>query len=304
MAEGKEGRSIGFIGLGLMGSAMAEMLMADGHDLTVWNRETEVLAGFAERGARIAATPAEVTVHSDIVMLCVLDTHAVEAVTFGARGVVEAGSPEKLLIDHSTTMPIPTESMAKELKKRCGMAWVDAPVSGGPAFARERRLTIMAGGEDAAFNVARPLFTSYAANVTRMGLTGAGQMTKVINQAISGVSYVLMAEVLRLAEEGGIDAERIPECLAGGHADSTMLHYAYPKMLERAFLPPASRASQMLKDLQNVTSEARRLGLDLLLVEAARQRFSTYVEKGNGERETASIYQSYLDDLVADKDVR
>lgn len=296
MAEEKLGKTVGFIGLGLMGSAMADMLLADGYDLTVWNREPEILEDFGRRGARIAANPAEVTAHTDIVVLCVLDTQAVEAVTLKAGGVVEAGTPDKVLIDHSTAMPKPTEAMAGELKSRCGMRWIDAPVSGGPAFARERHLTIMAGGEEAAFNSVRPLFASYARNVTRMGPTGAGQMTKVINQAISGVSYVLMAEVLRLAEQSGIDADRIPECLSGGHADSTMLHFAYPKMLKRDFTPPASKASQMLKDLKNVQGEAERLGLDLPLVETARARFGAYVGKGNGESETASIYRSYLGD--------
>lgn len=298
MTEEKLDKSVGFIGLGLMGSAMAEMLLADGYRLTVWNREPDILEDFAVRGARIAAGPAEVAAHSDIIVLCVLDTQAVETVTLKTGGVVEAGSPGKILIDHSTAMPRETEAMARELETRCGMSWIDAPVSGGPAFARERRLTIMAGGDEAAFDAVRPLFASYARNVTRMGPTGAGQMTKVINQAISGVGYVLMAEVLRLAEESGIDAGRVPECLAGGHADSTMLHFAYPKMLERAFTPPASKASQMLKDLKNVEKEAERLGLDLPLVEAARARFSAYVENGNGDSETASIYRSYLGNLA------
>jgi 3-hydroxyisobutyrate dehydrogenase len=285
--------TIGFIGLGLMGSAMAEVLLEDGRRLAVWNREPEALDAFAARGAAVAGNPAAVAAQADVVLLCVLDTDAVRDVTLGPGGVAEAGRPGALLVDHSTTMPKPTEAMARELEARCGMRWVDAPVSGGPGFARERRLTVMAGGAEADIDFLGPLLAAYAGKVTRVGEVGAGQAAKVINQAISGVSYVLMAEVLRLAEESGVDPARIPECLAGGHADSTMLRFAYPKMLERAFEPPASLASQMLKDLKNVRSEAERLGLDLPLVRAATERFAAYADEGGGRSETASIYNLY-----------
>ena len=137
------------------------------------------------------------------------------------------------VFDHSTAMPLPTAEMAKRLAGQTGMRWVDAPLWGGEGFAREGKLTVMAGGERGAFDAVLPVMRDYAQNMTLMGPAGAGQMTKVINQGICGVTYVLMAEVLRLAEEGGIDAARIPDCLTGGHADSTLLHFAYPKMQTR-----------------------------------------------------------------------
>ena len=149
---------------------------------------------------------------------------------FGKDGIAGAANADKILVDHSTAMPLPTAEMAKRLAGQTGMRWVDAPLSGGPGFAREGKLTVMAGGEQAAFDAVLPVMRDYAQNMTLMGPAGAGQMTKVINQGICGVTYVLMAEVLRLAEEGGIDAARISDCLTGGHADSTLLHFAYPKM--------------------------------------------------------------------------
>ncbi len=212
---------------------------------------------------------------------------------FGKDGVAAAASADKILIDHSTAMPLPTAEMAKRLAAETGMRWVDAPVSGGPAFAREGRLTIMAGGDKAAFDAVLPVMRDYAANATLMGPAGAGQMTKVINQGICGVTYVLMAEVLRLAEEGGIDAARIPDCLTGGHANSTLLHFAYPKMQQRDFEPPASLTRQMYKDLHNVGEEARRLALDLPLIGAAEERFRRHAEAGNAMRETCSVYELY-----------
>ena len=285
--------ALGFIGLGIMGSAMAERLLARGRKVTVWNLEPERIPPLVAKGAIAATSPGAVAEASDIVLVCVLDTAAVESVVFGKNGVAEAATPSKILVDHSTAMPLPTAEMARRLKAEHGMAWVDAPISGGPGFAREGRLTIMAGGERAAFDAVLPVLRDCAANVTLMGPPGAGQTAKVINQGICGVTYVLMAEVLRLAEESGIDAARIPDCLTGGHADSTLLHFAYPKMQKRDFEPPASLVRAMLKDLHNVSHEAERLSLDLPLIRAAEDRFALHAERGNAMRETCSVYELY-----------
>lgn len=284
---------LGFVGLGLMGSAMAEQLLAAGYDLAVWNLEPGPAERLAEQGARAAGSPAEVAAASDIVLLCVLDTPAVEAVVFGPAGIAGAGRGAGILIDHSTANPAPTVAMAARLKAERGIDWIDAPISGGPSFAREQRLTIMAGGDPAVFDAVRPVFAAYAKNVTRMGPVGAGQATKVINQAISGVSYVLMAEVLRLAEESGIDTDKVPACLAGGHADSTMLHFAYPRMLARDFDPPLSLTRQILKDMHNVQLEAARFGLELPLLDAATARYEAYDAAGGTMTDTSSIYRLY-----------
>ncbi len=284
---------LGFIGLGLMGSAMVERLMAQGRKAAVWNLEPERVPPLTAKGAVAMPSPRAVAAASDVVLVCVLDTTAVESVVFGPDGIANGASADKILVDHSTAMPLPTADMAKRLQAKTGMRWVDAPVSGGPGFAREGRLTAMAGGEPAAFDAVLPVMREYAANITLMGPVGAGQMTKVINQGICGVTYVLMAEVLRLAEEGGIDAARIPDCLAGGHADSTLLRYAYPRMQRRDFEPPASLVRQMLKDLHNVDGEARRLSLDLPLIRVAEERFRRYADAGGGMRETSSIYELY-----------
>lgn len=296
MTEGSEKRTIGFIGLGLMGSAMAEMLLDDGLKLVVWNRESEAYPDLEKRGAIIAESPAAVAAQCEVVMVCVIDTQAVRDVTLGTNGIVHGAKPGLIVVDHSTAMPEDTAKIADQLNSAAGIRFIDAPVSGGPAFARARKLTIMAGGSESDLRSVTPLMARYAQNITRMGNVGAGQMTKVLNQAISGVSYVLMAEVVRLAELSGIDAARVPECLAGGHADSVMLNFAYPKMLEKAFDPPASLASQMLKDLKNVSAEAKRFGLNIPLVDSAKERFANYVDSGGGRAETASIYKAYVDE--------
>ncbi len=193
-----------------------------------------------------APSPAAVAEASDIVLMCVLHTKAVEECVFGPRGVAQANIDGKILIDHSTADPSRTRELAVRLQREKGMAWIDAPVSGGPVAARDGTMTVMAGGEAADIEAVRPVMADLSANFTHMGPNGAGQMAKVINQAIVGTNYVVMAEALALAEASGIDAARLPQCLAGGHADSNLLQQLYPRMQARDFdaaprlRPPAS----------------------------------------------------------------
>ena len=284
---------LGFIGIGLMGEAMTRRLLDRGYAVTVWNLELERLDTVVPHGARPASSPAAVTEASDVVLMCVLHTAAVESCVFGPDGISQAATPDKLLVDLSTADPAATRDMAGRLKKETGTGWVDAPVSGGPPAARDGTMTVMAGG--AAEDVARirPLMTDMAANFTHMGPSGAGQTAKMINQAIVGTGYVLMAEALVLAERAGIDAALLPECLAGGHADSNLLRKLYPQMQQRDFDPPRSYARQLLKDLKAVKAFAHDLGLDLPVVEAAVERYAAYVGQGNEMADSASVVRLY-----------
>jgi len=285
---------IGYIGLGLMGTAMTERLLERGWQVTVWNLEPERVPPLVALGATAAPTPAAVAAASDIVILCVLHTEAVHSVVFGPDGVAAGAGPGKVLVDHSTIDPVRTRSMAADLHAASGMRWIDAPVSGGPVASRAGTLTVMAGGADEDVSVIRPVMADLAANFTLMGPVGAGQTAKIINQAIVGTGYVVMAEALRLAEQAGIAAERLPHCLKGGHADSSLLQLMYPQMQQRAFDPPRSYARQLLKDLKAVEAFARGLGLQLPMVELATSRYTEYVEEhGNGMSDTASIVNLY-----------
>jgi 3-hydroxyisobutyrate dehydrogenase len=285
---------IGYIGLGLMGTAMTERLLERGWQVTAWNLEPERVGPVVARGATAAPTPAAVAAASDIVILCVLHTEAVHSVVFGPDGVAEGAGPGKVLVDHSTIDPLRTRSMAADLHAASGMRWIDAPVSGGPVASRAGTLTVMAGGAAEDVSVIRPVMDDLAANFTLMGPVGAGQTAKIINQAIVGTGYVVMAEALRLAEEAGIAADRLPQCLRGGHADSSLLQLMYPQMQQRAFDPPRSYARQLLKDLKAVEAFARGLGLHLPMVELATSRYTEYVDThGNGMSDTASIVNLY-----------
>ena len=285
---------LGFIGLGLMGTAMTQRLLEQGWQVTVWNLEPERVPPLVAEGAVAAPTPAAVTAASDIVILCVLHTDAVQDVVFGPEGVAKAGAAGKVLVDHSTIDPARTRAMAAQLRESTGMRWIDAPVSGGPVASRAGTLTVMAGGAPEDVAVVKPVMADLAANFTLMGPVGAGQTAKMINQAIVGSGYVVMAEALRLAEEAGIAADQLPSCLAGGHADSTLLRQLYPQMQARAFDPPRSYARQLLKDLKAVQAFARELGLELPMLELATGRYTEYVDdRGQGMSDTASIVRLY-----------
>ncbi len=286
---------IGFIGVGLMGEAMVRRLLDQGfRSITAWNLEPDRLKLVVPHGAMAAASPAEVAAMSDVVCTCVLDTEAVRSVVLGAQGVA-AAEPLKgrLLIDLSTADPDATRQMALELADRRGMGWVDAPVSGGPEAARAGRLAIMAGGEVADVERARPLLECLGATVTRMGPVGSGQVTKVINQAIVGTGFVLMAEALALAEQSGIDAALLPACLSGGFADSELLRRLYPKMQQRQFDPPIGYARQLLKDMQAVRDFSRARSSTLPVVEAAVRQYERFVEQGNAMADSASVLRLY-----------
>lgn len=294
MAAGADRPQQGYIGLGLMGTAMTERLLERGWQVTAWNLVPERVPPLVALGAVAAATPAAVAAASDIVLLCVLHTEAVHDVVFGPHGVASVPGTGQVLIDHSTIDPARTRTMAADLQAANGMRWIDAPVSSGPVASRAGTLTMMAGGPAEAVAVAAPVFADLAANFTLMGPVGAGQTAKMINQAIVGSGYVVMAEALRLAEQVGIAADRLPQCLAGGRADSTLLRQLYPQMQARAFDPPRSYARQLLKDLKAVQAFARDLGLDLPMVELATARYAEYVEdRGQGMRDTASIVHLY-----------
>ncbi len=285
---------LGFVGIGLMGEAMVRRLLDQGYRVTVWNRGAERLKTVVPHGAVAAPSPAAVAAASDIVLMCLLDSGgAIESVVFGPSGVASGGRKGQRLIDLSTADPARTREMAAKLKRETGMAWIDAPLSGGPAGARSGTMTVMAGGEAEDIEAIRPLMRDMTGNFTHMGPSGAGQTTKLINQLMVGTGFAVMAEVLVLAEAAGVDAVRIPACLAGGMADSSMLQRQFPRMAARAFDPPTSYAGQMLKDMNAVQAFARGFGLTLPMVDKARDQLAAVVDAGGARRDPIAIVESY-----------
>jgi len=285
---------IGFVGLGLMGAPMVRRLVSRGCQVAVWNLEPERYAEVKD--VSVLEGPHQVREASDIVIFCVLNGDAVEECCFGPKGLAKAKAGASLLIDCSTINPDRTLALAERLKAETGMGWVDAPISGGPAAAGEGNLTIMMGGGEADIAQATPVLADLATNLTHIGALGAGQTAKIINQAIVGVGYVLMAESLALAEAAGIDAARLPQALAGGMADSTVLKRIYPQQQGRDYDPPRGYARQLDKDLINVMAFVKAHGLELPLIARAAARYHEFAHDWpmQDSAAVASLYEKSL----------
>jgi 3-hydroxyisobutyrate dehydrogenase len=276
---------LAFLGLGLMGAPMARRLLAAGHALTVWNRSPARAEPLRALGAHVAATPREAATGADIVFLNLLDEAAAEAVALGPDGIAAAPAAPRLVVDHSSLAPAATRRIAAALAAANGTRWVDAPVSGGVAGAEAGTLAVMAGGEAADVEQARPLILAMAARVTHMGALGAGQTAKLCNQVISGSLMAVIAEAVRLAQDHRLDAARLPEAFAGGFADSLPLRLFVPRMASGVHTPPIGSAASMAKDLEAVRALAAGTGtptpmsaLALELLRATMRRFGPDAE--------------------------
>jgi len=281
---------LGYIGIGLMGKPMVLRLLAAGHEVTVWNRSKEKLAPVLEKGAKAAASPAGVARASEIVMMCVTDQKAAEEVLFGFNGIAGSEIKNKLLIDFSSIAPASARDFSLRLAK-LGMGMIDAPVSGGVAGAEKGTLAIMAGGAAENIERARPIVMHLAQRFTRMGESGAGQVTKLCNQIIVGGLFPVIAEAVRLAEAAGVDAKRLPEALKGGFADSLPLQIFGARMAARQFEPPLGTNAIMLKDLQNAAAVAEEFGVPLPMAQGAAERYRLLVAQGKADMDPATLIE-------------
>jgi 3-hydroxyisobutyrate dehydrogenase len=280
--------TIGFIGLGLMGQGFTRRLIDSGHRVVGYDIDGGKIEVAAAFGVEPAMSAAEVAATADIVLVCVINTAAVEEVVAGPTGIVAAGRLDgKVLVDHSTTEIATTSRLAALLEESTGMAFVDAPVSGGPDAARDGSLAIMAGGSTAAIERIAPVMRRLG-RLTHMGAVGAGQATKLVNQTIVLTNYCVLAEALRLAQAHGVDASRIPEALAGGHAGSNLLPVAFARMIDRDFAPRGF-ARQVLKDLEMLQEDARRHHLAMPMASQALTLFRLLVSSGKSELDGTAV---------------
>lgn len=280
---------VGFIGLGLMGRPMAQHLANGGHSLHLWARRPESLDPFRGTGATLHASAADVAREADVVFTMVADAPDVEALALGPQGIAEgaAGRSGLILVDMSTIAPEAARSIAARLAA-AGVSMIDAPVSGGEVGAINAALTIMAGGEPAAFERVLPLFRLMGKNVTRVGDSGAGQVAKACNQIITGVGVLALAEAFAFAEKSGVDAARVREALLGGFAYSRILENHGQRMLDRNFRP-GFKSWMHQKDLRIVMNEAHRMGLALPSAAAAAQMLNAMVGQGLGEEDSIAM---------------
>lgn len=285
--------SLGFAGIGLMGLPMCKRLLAAGYPLTVWNRSPEKCADLVAAGARLATTPAELCQYADVVMLCLADTAVVREVVFGENGVASGARAGQLLVDFSSIEPGATREMAAELAALNGMSWLDTPVSGGTPGAEAGTLAIMVGG--AAQDLARvqQVLLTLGQRVTHMGPVGAGQVTKACNQMIVACNALVIAEVVALAEQSGVDARLIAEALAGGFADSKPLQILAPQMAESHFEPVKWHVRTLLKDLDTAVKFSHEQGSATPISGLAAQLMRLHGSQGYLQKDPATLVQLY-----------
>ena len=283
---------IGYVGIGLMGMPMTLRLLQLGYSVTVFDIASERTDLACASGAKLAATPAQVVHENDIILLNLPTTDAVEMAVFGENGVATAIRPPQLIVDFSTVKVDKGRAFSAKLRDKTGCGWIDAPVSGGPPACAAGNLTIMAGGDAAEVDRVRPLMADIAGQFTLMGPSGAGLTAKMINQLIVGCTHAVMAEAAVLAEAAGIDAARIPDCLAGGYADSSMLQKLYPRIIARDFAPQGY-ARQLLKDLEMLNEFAGGLKAPLPMSGQALTLYRMLIHLGHSELDTAAIFKLY-----------
>ena len=279
--------NVGFIGLGLMGKPMAKNLARAGHQLHLWARRPATLESFVDSGARIHDCAAAVARHAEVVITMVADGPDVIAVIFGEAGIVAGAAPGSIIVDMSTIAPAIAQDIGRRLAER-GIVFLDAPVSGGEVGAIDASLTIMVGGEPAAFERVKPLFDRLGKSTTLIGDVGAGQVAKACNQILTGVTVAAVAEALHFARSAGVDAAKVREALLGGFAYSRVLENHGRRMLDGNF-KPGFKAWMHRKDLRIVLEEAHRLGLMLPNSAATAQMFNAVVGCGLGEQDSIAV---------------
>ena len=285
---------VGCIGAGVLGAAIMRRLADLQFAPVIWNRDRRKLPALLKAGAAEADSPEELTRASTFIITCVSDGAAVEQIVFGEHGVAAAGTSDKILVDMSTCATAHTKDMAARLAEACGMAWLDAPISGGAPAALEGRMTVMVGGRPEIFERARPLWDALAGRVTLMGPNGAGQSTKMVNQVLVSTGLAVLAEACAFAERAGIDAAKIPEALAGGRADSRQLQEMFPKMVASNFAI-TGRAYLMLKDLELIHDLARHVGAPMPVTAGVTESFRKMVADGLGDRDNTELVNFYRD---------
>ncbi len=281
-------RHVAFLGLGVMGHPMAGHLARAGHTVTVYNRTAAKAAAWVEAyGGRSAPTPAQASEGADFVFACVGNDDDLRAVTLGEHGAFAGMKPGAIMVDHTTASAEVARELHAEAAKR-GLHFIDAPVSGGQAGAENGALTVMCGGDQAPFDAMRPLAMNFARAVTRMGDSGAGQLTKMVNQvAIAGLVQGL-AEALAFGRRAGLDMPLVLDVIGKGAAQSWQMDNRGRTMLDDKF-DFGFAVDWMRKDLGLVLDEARRNGAQLPVTALVDQFYAEVQAMGGARWDTSSL---------------
>jgi len=272
-----------------MGYPMARRLCEAGHTVRVWNRDGSKAEGLAAHGATVCATPSDAVQGSEFVITMLQDGPVVESVLFD-QGSASAMLPGTVVIDMSSIQPAQARAHAERLAGR-GISHLDAPVSGGTLGAEGGTLAIMVGGKATSYERAKHVFPPLG-RAMLVGPSGSGQLAKLANQMIVGITIGAVAEALLICERGGADPAKVKEAISGGFADSRVLQVHGQRMVERDFKARA-RLTVQLKDMRNALQTAAELNCQLPVTALLEQIYASSVEHGFADLDQAGVYREF-----------
>lgn len=275
-----EAQPLGFIGLGVMGGPMARNLLKAGYPVVVFDTDHGKMASLIQEGAKEASSPAGVGCQAEIVLLSLPSTQAVREVTLGKGGLAEGLRTGGIIVDMGTTDLSVTKEIANALREK-GIRFLDAPVSGGEAAAKERTLAIMVGGDATTLEDARPVLEALGRSLVHMGPSGAGQAAKLINNMIVNATFTAVAEGFALGAKAGLDPAKLYEAIKGGWAGSKVLDVAAPAILARNF-QPGGTVDIVCKDLSYALTLGRDLNVPLPVSALVHEIFRMAKAMGKG----------------------
>jgi 3-hydroxyisobutyrate dehydrogenase-like beta-hydroxyacid dehydrogenase len=280
---------VAFCGLGIMGGPMAANVGRAGFELSVWTRTAEKARRFGqEHGARAAATPAEAAEGAQAVITMVPDSPQVESTLFGGDGAAAGLGEGALAIDMSTIAPSAAKAIGDRLAEQGGVDFLEAPVSGSRPKAEDGTLTIMAGGEDGAFDRALPLLEAMGERIVHVGPQGHGQLAKLLTNTMGAVNAAALAEAVLTVKRAGVDPDAFLEVAGGSAGASTVLTLKGRRMFDENF-EPLFKLDHMLKDVRHCLDEAQALGVELRLGSVAETLYARAAANGHGGEDFAAV---------------
>lgn len=284
-------KTVGFIGLGIMGKPMAKNLIKAGYKLVVFDVNKDVVKEVVEYGAKEGQSAKEIGQKADVVITMLPDSPHVREVILGQNGVLEGAKPGTIIVDMSSIAPMVTKEIAAIADEK-GVEMLDAPVSGGEPKAIEGTLAIMVGGSEAIFNKLKDLLLVMGASVVYAGDIGSGNVTKLANQIIVALNIAAMSEAMVLATKAGVDPEKVYNAIRGGLAGSTVLDAKMPLVLNGNF-KPGFRIELHIKDLRNALDTAHEIGVPVPLTSLVMESMQALKVDGRSKDDHGGLIQFY-----------
>lgn len=281
---------LGFIGLGAMGKPMAQNLLKAGFDLTVYDVNNEAVELLVQVGAKKGATPKDVAVASDIVITMLPNFHIVNMVMQGNSGILAGAKQGMTLIDMSSVSPTQTRQLAP-LAEEKGIAYLDAPVSGGVAGAEKGILTIMVGGPEAIVKKMMPVLQALGKKIYHVGSVGSGDAMKIVNNLLLGINMAALSEALVLGAKAGLDPQMMREIIGTSSGGSYALEAKMPNFILKGNFEPGFAIDLQYKDLELAVQTGKDLGMPLFMGNLAQQIFEQARTSGLGKKDISAVIQ-------------